>query len=139
MAPLPPSEAVSSAVWVALAHPDAGSTNTYAAPSLAVLFAAPATIVFPDTATDDPRAPPVAPSEAVSSAVWVAFAHPDAGFTNTYTAPCCVLAPTLCEGAPATIVFPDTATDRPSSSSVAPSEAVSSAVWVAFAHPDAGF
>ena len=51
-------------------------------------------IVLPWIATE-PRSPP---SEAVSSAVWVALRHPPFGSTNTYTP---------FNGAPATIVSPE--------------------------------
>ena len=70
---------VSLAVCVELTQPPAGLTYTYAA----LLPGAPATIVSPSIATDVPNACPAAPSEAVSLAVCVAFAQPDAGFVNT--------------------------------------------------------
>jgi hypothetical protein len=62
---------------------------------------------------------------------WVSLAQPDAGLVNTYTA-------TL--NAPAATVppSPETATEKPSSSSMAPWEAVSLAAWVSLAQPDAG-
>jgi hypothetical protein len=44
----------------------------------------------------------------------------------------------LVPGAPARIVFPEIAIEKPNWSLAAPSEAVSSAVCVAFAQPDAG-
>jgi hypothetical protein len=75
------------------------------------LVGSPATIVEPDTATEVPRLSYMPPSEAVSFAVCVALAQPPAGSTNTYTAPCPVLAPSVAYGAPATIVPPETATE----------------------------
>ena len=57
-------------------------------------------------------------------------AHPAAGITNTYTAPCSMLVPMVRLGAPATIVLPEIATEPPRWSFEAPSRAVSSVVWL---------
>ena len=57
-------------------------------PTVARAPGAPATTVGPSIATEYPSWSPAAPSEAVSSAVWVAFFHfPEAGCVNRYTAP----------------------------------------------------
>ena len=80
----------------------------------------------------------VSPSEAVSSAVWVASRQAPAGLTNTYAAPWNACVPTLWEDAPATIVSPEIATVLPSPSEATPSEAVSRAIGVAWAQPAAG-
>ena len=86
---------------------------------------APATIVSPDTATDQPRSSPAAPSPAVSL-VCVAVAQvPPGGRTNTYADPRSLFVGMSSKGAPATIVSPDTAADQPSPSPLAPSPAVS--------------
>jgi hypothetical protein len=90
-------------------------------------FEAPSTIASPEieTPVPRPRKSRVAPSEAVSSAVWVPSFQPDAGLTKTYAAPCWSLAPTLWLGALATIVSPEIPTALPSPSLVAPFVAVS--------------
>src|SRR6266545_3854247 len=136
--PAAPSEAVSLAVSVPLAHPSAGLTNTYTAPLPSapnLSHAALATTVSPDTATDTPRWSYGAASEAVNFPVWVRLAQPSAGLTNRYADPWLVNA---APGAPATTVSPDIATPQPSKSPAAPSEAVSLAVSVPLAHPFAG-
>ena len=83
-------DAVSSAVWVPLAHPDAGFENTYTAAAgvpVGPSTGAPATIVWPVSATDDPSPSGKLASDAVSTAAGAAFAHPEAGSVNTHTAP----------------------------------------------------
>ena len=50
---------------------------------------------------------------SVSSAVWVAFAHPAAGLWNTYTAPLSACECAAWYGAPTTTVWPEVATDQP--------------------------
>src|SRR5213595_3420894 len=90
------------------------------------------------TATVQPRASYAAPSDAVSSAVWVASVQPPPGSANTYTAPSSVFPPTARCGEPAAIVSALIATLEPSWSAVAPSEAVSSADCAAFVQPPAG-
>ena len=70
-------------------------------------------------------------SEAVSLAVWVAFAQPLAGAVKTYTAPAETCVPTIAAPAPTATVLPDTAMppDAPRLSPASPSEAVSLAAW----------
>ncbi len=74
--------------------------------------------------------------DAVSLAVSVPLAQPPAGFDEDVTA--ARVDGTGWGGAPATIVSPAIATDQPSRSDRAPSEAVSLAVCVPLAHPPAG-
>ena len=137
-----PPVAASFALCVPFAQPPAGLSNTYAAPCpvLAPIAAsaAPAMTVLAESATDPPSASPAAPSEAVSFAVCVPFAQPPPGSTNTYAAPCPPFPPIAASGAPATAVPPDTATEAPSSSPAAPSEAVSFAVCVPVDQPPPG-
>jgi hypothetical protein len=68
----------------------------------------------------------MAPSLAVSVAVWVRAAAP--ARVKVYAEPWPALAPMSSRDAPATIVSPSTATETPSSSPTAPSLAVSLAV-----------
>ena len=138
-----PSEAMSSAVCVASVQPPPGLVYTYTAPCAAwpptVRCGAPAVIVPLLTPTLEPSWSAGAPSEAVSSAVCVASVQPPPGLVYTYTAPCASFPPAARRGAPLAIVSPLTATDQPRASYWAPSEAVSSAVWVAFVQPPPGF
>jgi len=69
----------------------------------------------------------------------VASVQPDAGLTNTYTAPCPELASTARLAAPAKIVSPEIATELPRMSLAAPPDTVSSALCVTCVQPDAGF
>ena len=71
-------------------------------------------------------------------AVWVSFDQPPAGCVKTYAAPWRSFAPILAPGAPAIAVVPETATELPSRSDLAPSEAVSLAAWVSLDQPPAG-
>ena len=66
----------------------------------------PATAVDPEMAAESPKKPLVAPSSAVSSACWDQ-AVPER--VNTCTAP----VPELRQGAPTTVVDPETATEYP--------------------------
>src|SRR5262249_62018982 len=77
--------------------------------------ARPAGVVGPPPAPPAPwpRLSLAAPSEAVSLAAWVAVAQPPAGRTNTYAAPCPLLAPIVAPGAPAAIVEPSPDTPTP--------------------------
>src|ERR1700722_3248873 len=140
-----PSEAVSSAVWVACgvkAHPNSGFTNTYADPCFdwpTWWNGLPMTTVSPEIETAKPNRSEAAPSDAVSSAVSVMSVQPDVGSTNTYAAPWSAFGPICLCAALATSVSPEIETDEPRKSRVAPSEAVNSAVWVAFFQPEAGF
>src|SRR4051812_25891550 len=123
-------------------QPDPGSMNTYAVPSS--MFRSkgwpgePITTVSPDTDTDAPKWSSSTPSPALSLAVWLASSHPAAGLTKTYAFPTSVLPPNVASRAPATTVSPEMATELPSLSPAAPSEAVSSAVGLASSQPDAG-
>jgi hypothetical protein len=81
----------------------------------------------PEAATAAPNPSPPRPSDATSSALWVASVQPDAGFWNTSTAPAFALPATECPGAPTAIVSGETATVAPNRSLAAPSLVVSSA------------
>src|SRR5262249_49928332 len=118
-------------VSVVLRHPVPGLRNTYAEPWDPSSPGAPATTESPLIATELPRPSRSLPSEAVSSAVSVAAAHPPPGLTNTYAAPC----PRWPPRAPPMTVSPSMATDAPSRSTALPSDAVSLAVCVMVAQP----
>jgi hypothetical protein len=97
-----PSEAGSWVVGVMLAHPEAGSVNTFAMPEPPswLLLYVPMTTVLPSMLTGpDPLGAPGAVSLAVSDIL----AHPPTGSANTY-------AP---EGPLATASLPLTATQAP--------------------------
>src|SRR5207253_4541327 len=133
-----PSDGSSRAFWVSAPdHPPAGSTNTYACPwcsvDLTLRAGAPATMTFPETATDKPKKSSSSPNDTVNSALsWSEPAQPEGGLENTYAAPVLPLWPL----APTTTVAPETATEMPKSSLAAPSLAVSSAAGaLVLAHP----
>src|SRR3954451_18272773 len=115
------------------------SANTYAAPTETSWNGAPATTVSPDTATEAPSSSCAAASLPVSFAAWWPSAQPPPGLTNTYAAPSASRPEMSAPGAPAATVPPEIATEVPSPSLVAASDAVSTAASVPSAHPAPGF
>src|SRR5580692_7197549 len=106
--PFIPSEATSFAVsFIFAGQPLDGSTYTYAA----LPDCAPTTTVFPSIATETAKSRLFlgVPSVVTNFAVWVMFAHPLDGSTNTYAAP--FKSCRVNDGAPTTIVLPLTATE----------------------------
>src|SRR5215212_354752 len=89
-----PSEATISESSVAVVHPPAGLSKTYAEPwnvlVPTVVLAAPTTIVSESIATA-PKLANSPPSDAVSFADSVESSQPAAGFAKTYAAPCWLL------------------------------------------------
>src|SRR5207248_5073679 len=105
-----------------------GREKMYKAPAArrpaTVANGAPAAIVVADAPTENPSWSNPAPSGAVSFAVSVASCQPARGSSKTYTAPCALFAPTVAPTAPAAMVEPEMATEKPKKSPGAPSDAV---------------